>query len=101
MAKATYENIRKLCSGAFSRKQTLQCAPATSAGEMNADRFKSLSYEVQKYEFLTNPSHLAGWPLGLTTMSIVGGQINNIQPIWVAEQPIDHKWSQTSREEYS
>ena len=99
MAKATYENIRKLCSGVFSRKQTLQFAPAMtascdvsiqllfsgdstslcahtcetrplyslqpmSAGEMNADCFKSLSYEVQKYEFLTNPSYLAGWPLG-------------------------------------
>ena len=86
MAKATYENIRKLCSGVFSRKQTLQFAPDTtascdvsiqllfsgdstslcahtcearplyslqpmSAGEMNADCFKSLSCEVQKYEF--------------------------------------------------
>ena len=81
MARATYENIRKLCSGVFSRKQTLQFAPDTtasrdvsiqllfsgdstslcahtcetrplyslqpmSAGEMNADCFKSLSYEV-------------------------------------------------------
>ena len=86
IAKATYKNIRKLCSGVFSRKQTLQFAPDTtascdvsiqllfsggsislcahtcetrplyslqpmSAGEMNADCFKSLSYEVQKYEF--------------------------------------------------
>ena len=31
MAKATYENIRRLCSGVFSRKQTLQFAPATTA----------------------------------------------------------------------
>ena len=86
MAKATYENIRKLCSGVFSRKQTLQFAPDTTAscdvsiqllfsgdstslcthtcetrplyslqpmstGEMNADCFKLLGYEVQKYEF--------------------------------------------------
>ena len=61
-----------------------------SVGKMNADYFKSLDYEVQKYEFLTtsiiggqpakhtNPSYLAGWPLGLMTMSIVG-QMNNIQ----------------------
>ena len=49
---------------------------------MNADCLKSLSYEVQillqKYEFLTNPGNLAGWPLGLTTTSIVDGQMNNI-----------------------
>ena len=31
MTKATYENITKLCSGAFSRKQTLQFAPAAIA----------------------------------------------------------------------
>ena len=29
IAKATYENIRKLCSSVFSRKQTLKFAPAT------------------------------------------------------------------------
>ena len=110
MAKATYQNIRKLCSSVFSRKQTLKFAPATmascdasiqllfsgdstslcaqtvetqsvyclqlmSVGKMNADYFKSLNYEVQKYEFLTtsivsgqptkhkNPSYLATWPL--------------------------------------
>ena len=60
-----------------------------SADEMKADCFKSLSYEVQKYEFLTNPSYLAGWPLGLTTMSIVGGQMNNIQPSCVVGQPLN------------
>ena len=31
MAKATYQNIRKLCSSVFSRKQTLKFAPATIA----------------------------------------------------------------------
>ena len=31
MAKATYQNIRKLCSSVFSRKQTLKFAPATMA----------------------------------------------------------------------
>jgi len=31
MAKATYENIGKLCSDVFSRKQTLQFALATTA----------------------------------------------------------------------
>ena len=31
MVKATYENIRKLCSGVFSRKQTVQFAPNTTA----------------------------------------------------------------------
>ena len=78
MAKATYQNIRKLCSSVFSRKQTLKFAPATMAScdasiqllfsgdstslrtqtvetqsvyclqPMNADYFKSLNYEVQK-----------------------------------------------------
>ena len=45
---------------------------------MNADCFKLLTYEVQKYEFLTNPSYLAGWPLGLMTMSLVGGKMNQL-----------------------
>ena len=31
MAKVTYQNIRKLCSSVFSRKQTLKFAPATMA----------------------------------------------------------------------
>ena len=31
MAKDTYENNRKLCSGVFPRKQTLQFTPATTA----------------------------------------------------------------------
>ena len=56
---------------------------------MNADCFRSLGYEVQKYEFLTNPSYLAGWPLGLTTLSIVGGQMNNVQPSCAARQPLN------------
>ena len=56
---------------------------------MNADCFKSLSYEVQKYKFPTNPSYLAGWALGLTTISIVGGQMNNTQPSCVAGQPLN------------
>lgn len=135
MAKATYQNIRKLCSSVFSRKQTLTFAPATiascdasiqllfsgdstsiraqtvgtrsvyclqpmSVGKMNTEYFKSLNYEVQKYEFLTtaiiggqptkhkNPSYLAKWPLGLMTMSVVGGQMNNIQPSCVVGQPL-------------
>ena len=135
MAKATYQNIRKLCSSVFSRKQTLKFAPATiascdasiqllfsgdstsiraqavetrsvyclqpmSVGKMNTEYFKSLNYEVQKYEFLTtaivggqatkhkNPSYLARWPLGLMTMSVVGGQMNNIQPSCVVGQPL-------------
>ena len=49
-------------------------------------------FKVQQYarnsEFLTNPSYLAGWFLGVTTMSIVGGQMNNIQPSSVAGQPL-------------
>ena len=65
-----------------------------------ADYFKLLSYLIQKYEFLTmsieggqtrnqtNPSYLAGWPLGLTTMSIVGGQRNTIQPSYVGGWPL-------------
>ena len=125
MAKATYQNIRKLCSSAFSRKQTLKFAPATiascdasiivpstnytrsvyclqpmSVGKMNTEYLKSLNYEVQNYEFLTtaivggqptkhkNPSYLARWPLGLMTMSVVGGQMNNVQPSCVVGQPL-------------
>ena len=55
---------------------------------MNAE-LESLSYEVQKYEFLTNPSYLAGWSLGLTPLSIVGGQMNNIQSSCAAGQPLN------------
>ena len=145
MAKATYQNIRKLCSSVFSRKQTLKFAPATiascdasiivpsanyasiqllfsgdstsiraqavetrsvyclqpmSVGKMNTEYFKSLNYEVQNYEFFTtvivggqptkhkNPSYLARWPLGLMTMSVVGGQMNNVQPSCVVGQPL-------------
>ena len=53
--------------------------------------------EVQNYEFRTisiargqitkrtNPSYIAGWPSGLTTMAVIGGQINNSQPsFWTA-----------------
>ena len=67
---------------------------------MNTEYFKSLNYEVQNYEFLTtaivggqptkhkNPSYLARWPLGLMTMSVVGGQMNNVQPSCVVGQPL-------------
>ena len=59
---------------------------------MNVDFGKLLNYKFRKYEFLTmplvggqptrntNPSSMAGWPSGLTTMSVVGGQMNNIHP---------------------
>ena len=57
---------------------------------------------LQKYEFLTNPGNLAEWPLGLTTTSIVDGQMNNI-PLsqlfsWAAIESIDHELSHTSRQ---
>ena len=56
--------------------------------------FKFLSYGVQKLEFLTmsivgcqatqytNPSYIAGWPSGLATMSVVGGQKNNSSQLY-------------------
>ena len=70
--------------------RSVYCLQPMSVGKMNADYFKSLNYEVQKYEFLTtsivsgqptkhkNPSYLARRPLGLMGMSVVGGQMNNI-----------------------
>ena len=44
MAKATYQNIRKLCSSVFSKKQTLKFAPATIAS-CDASIHKKRFYE--------------------------------------------------------
>ena len=100
-------SIQLLFSGDSTslRAQTVEtrsvyCLQPMSVGKMNAEYFKSLNYEVQKYEFLTtsivggqptkhkNPSYLARWPLGLMSMSVVGGQMNNIQPSCVVGQPL-------------
>ena len=75
-----------------------------------AGYFKLMSYGVQKYEFLilslvggqttkqTNPSYLAGWPSGLKTMSILGGQINTSQPSYVGGWPLSQLTIDRSRE---
>ena len=59
---------------------------------MNADHFKVLSYRFLKYQFLAK--YRTNQPLRLTTISIVGGQTNNIQPNWAAIEPNGHSmWS--------
>lgn len=107
MVKATYENIKKLCTGVFSRKQMLQFAPATTAScdvsiqllfsgdstlcahtcETRLQLSELISFKSNFYKWTTNT--LTCWAMQVTSMtflSLGSWRTRHLSVYWTSQQ---------------